>query len=93
VNDEKTVARFARAATSLIQIVPAGSLTASLSLCGSVYGPGAIFFLIDVEADILCPIHVSVEHVVVFFTHVQATLNTLSLVFLTAYTTRPSVFS
>jgi len=44
--------------------------------------------LIDLEADILCPIHVSVERVVVFFTHVQATLNTLSLVFPTAYTAR-----
>ncbi|KOX95742.1 hypothetical protein AMR74_12405 [Halorubrum tropicale] len=44
--------------------------------------------LIDVDADVLRPIYVSVERVVVVFTHVQATLNTLTLVFPTAYTTR-----
>ena len=48
--------------------------------------------LIDIETDILRSIHVSVERipvaVVVFFTHVQATLNTLTLVRPPAHTTR-----
>ena len=49
-----------------------------------------VTFVVDIETDILRPIHVSVERipVVVFFTHVQATLNTLTLVFCPADTTR-----
>ena len=48
------------------------------------------FCVIDIETDILRPIHVSVERIVVFLTHVhvQATLNTLTLVFCPADTTR-----
>jgi hypothetical protein len=51
-----------------------------------------VTFVVDVQTDILRPIHVSVEHipvaVAVFITHVQATLNTLTLVFCPADTTR-----
>ena len=55
-----------------------------------------VTFVVNVEADVLGPIHVSVERipvavavaVVMFFTHVQTTLNTLTLVFPTADTTR-----
>ena len=51
-----------------------------------------VTFVVDVETDVLGPIHVSVERipvaVAVFFTHVQATLNTLTLVFSPTDTTR-----
>ena len=55
-----------------------------------------VTFVVDIETDILRPIHVSVERipvavavaVVVFFTHVQTTLNTLTLVRPPADTTR-----
>ena len=44
--------------------------------------------LIDVETDILRPIHVSVERIVVFLAHVQSPFNALTLVFSTADATR-----
>ena len=51
-----------------------------------------VTFVVDIETDILRPIHVSVERipvaVAVFFTHVPATLNTLILVFSPTDTTR-----
>ena len=57
-----------------------------------------VTFVVDIETDVLGPIHVSVERipvavaVAVFLTHthvhVQATLNTLTLVFSPADTTR-----
>ncbi len=50
-----------------------------------------VTFVVDVQTDVLRSVHVSVERiavVVVFFTHVQATLNTLTLVFCPTDTTR-----
>ena len=53
-----------------------------------------VTFVVDIETDILRSIHVSVERipvavaVAVFFTHVQTTLNTLTLVRPPADTTR-----
>ena len=51
-----------------------------------------VTFVVDVQTDVLRPIHISVERipvaVVVFFTHVQTTLNTLTLVRPPAHTTR-----
>ena len=55
-----------------------------------------VTFVVDVQTDVLGPIHVSVERipvavavaVVVFLTHVQATFNTLTLVCPPADTTR-----
>ena len=53
-----------------------------------------VTFVVDVQTDVLRSVHVSVERipvavaVVVFFTHVQTTLNTLTLVRPPADTTR-----
>ncbi len=47
-----------------------------------------VTFVVDVQTDVLRSVHVSVERIVVFLTHVQATLNTLTLVFSPADTTR-----
>ena len=55
-----------------------------------------VTFVVNVEADVLGPIHVSVERipvavavaVVVFLAHVQATFDTLTVVCPTADTTR-----
>ncbi len=44
--------------------------------------------LIDVETDVLRPVHISVERIVGFLIHVQAAFNTLTLVFSPAHTTR-----
>ena len=42
----------------------------------------------NVEADVLRPVHISVERLIAFLTHVQAAFNTLTLVFPTTHTTR-----
>jgi hypothetical protein len=47
-----------------------------------------VTFVVDVETDVLRPIHVSVERIIVFLTHVQAAFNTLTVVFSTADATR-----
>jgi len=44
--------------------------------------------LIDVETDVLRPIHVSVERRITRLTNVEATFGTLTIVFSTAHTTR-----
>jgi hypothetical protein len=47
-----------------------------------------VTFVVNVEADVLRPIHISVERIVVFLAHVQATFDTLTVVFPPADTTR-----
>ena len=44
--------------------------------------------IVDLEADVLRPIHVSVERRVTVLTHVQATFDTLTVVFFPAHATR-----
>ena len=39
-----------------------------------------VTFVVNVEADVLRPIHISVERIVVFLAHVQATFDTLTVV-------------
>ena len=47
-----------------------------------------VTFVVNIEADVLRPIHISVERIVVFLAHVQATFDTLTLVFPTTDATR-----
>ena len=44
--------------------------------------------MIDVETDVLRPIHVNVERRITRLTNVEATFDTLTTVFSTAHTTR-----
>ena len=46
------------------------------------------FCVVDVEADVLRPVHVSVERRITRYTNVQATFNTLTIIFPTAHATR-----
>jgi len=43
---------------------------------------------VDVETDVLCPIHISVERRITRLTHVQSTFNSLTVVFPTTHATR-----
>ena len=44
--------------------------------------------MVQLEANVLCLVHVSVERRITLFAHVQAVFNTLTLIFRTAHATR-----
>jgi hypothetical protein len=55
---------------------------------GQLPGRLGVTFVVNVETDVLRPVHISVERIVVFFTHVQSAFDALTVVFSTAHTTR-----
>ena len=62
---------------------PAGTPISTRSGCRL-----GVTFVVDVETDVLRPVHVSVERRITRLAHVQSTLNTLTLVFSTTDATR-----